>query len=191
MESQGNRVISRAMIPFIRAKNVSFSVTGMKPLTKVYPFFDKTLVTNYVTPQGGSTGGQLVTSAAGKIEGVFAIPNPNTRGNPQFRTGDRLFRLTSSATNQQTPEPETFAQSVYSATGILTTTEETFIATRNGRVEVRNINETANPAIRDEIVGWWDPLAQSFMPQADGGEFITKVDAFFSQKDDDFPFGEV
>jgi hypothetical protein len=145
------------------------------------------LVTNYVTPQGGSTGGQLVTSAAGKIEGVFAIPNPNTRGNPQFRTGDRLFRLTSSATNQQTPEPETFAQSVYSATGILTTTEETFIATRNGRVEVRNINETANPAIRDEIVGWWDPLAQSFMPQADGGEFITKVDAFFSQKDDDLP----
>ena len=187
MESQGNRVVSRAMIPFIRAKNVSFSVTGMKPLTKVYPFFDKTLVTAYVTPQGGSTGGQLTTSAAGKIEGVFAIPNPNTRGNPQFRTGDRLFRLTSSATNQQTPEPETFAQSVYSATGILTTTEETFIATRNGRVEVRNVNETANPAIRDEIVGWWDPLAQSFMPQADGGEFITKVDAFFSQKDADLP----
>ena len=31
-ESQGDRVISRALVPFIRAKNVSFSVTGMKPL---------------------------------------------------------------------------------------------------------------------------------------------------------------
>ena len=198
MESQGNRVISRAMIPFIRAKNVTFIVTGMKPLTKVYPFFDKTLVTNYVTPADtpgytGVKGDPLITSAAGKVAGVFSIPNPNTRGNPQFRTGDRLFRLTSSATNQQTPEPETFAQSVYSATGILTTTEETFIATRNGVVATRSVNETAGSGgrqpnnIQPRIVGWWDPLAQSFMPQADGGEFITKIDAFFQQKDDDLP----
>ena len=99
MESQGERVLSRALIPFIRARNVTFTVTGMKPLTKVYPFFDKTLVTNQVTPTGGSAGGNLVTSAAGKISGVFAIPDPNKRGNPKFRTGDRVFRLTSSATN--------------------------------------------------------------------------------------------
>ena len=52
--SQGDRVLSRALIPFIRARNVTFTVTGMKPLTKVYPFFDKTLVTNLVTPTSGS-----------------------------------------------------------------------------------------------------------------------------------------
>src|SRR6056300_1672971 len=187
VESQGNKVLSRALIPFIRARNVTFTVTGMKPLTKVYPFFDKTNVTRYVTPSGGSLGGDLITSAAGKIEGIFSIPDPNTRGNPQFRTGDRLFRLTSSSTNAETPQPETFAQAIYSATGILTTTQETFIATRNARVEVRNVQQTANPAIRDEIVGWWDPLAQSFMPQAEGGEFITKVDAYFQGKDEDLP----
>jgi hypothetical protein len=188
MESQGERVLSRALIPFIRARNVTFTVTGMKPLTKVYPFFDKTLVTNLVTPTGGSKGGNLVTSAAGKISGVFAIPNPNKRGNPKFRTGDRVFRLTSSATNSVSPEPETFAQATYSATGILTTTQETFIATRNARVVTRSVNETANSGIiRQQVVGWWDPLAQSFMPQAEGGEFITKVDAFFQQKDTDLP----
>src|SRR6056300_642101 len=187
VESQGNKVLSRALIPFIRERNVTFTVTGMKPFTKVYPFFDKTNVTRYVTPSGGSLGGDLITSAAGKIEGIFSIPDPNTRGNPQFRTGDRLFRLTSSSTNAETPQPETFAQAIYSATGILTTTQETFIATRNARVEVRNVQQTANPAIRDEIVGWWDPLAQSFMPQAEGGEFITKVDAYFQGKDEDLP----
>ena len=188
MESQGDRVLSRALIPFIRARNVTFTVTGMKPLTKVYPFFDKTLVTNQVTPTGGSTGGDLVTSAAGRISGVFAIPDPNVRGNPQFRTGDRVFRLTSSPTNTITPEPETFAQATYSATGILTTTQETFIATRNARVVTRSVQETANSGIiRQRVVGWWDPLAQSFMPQAEGGEFLTKVDAFFSQKDEDLP----
>ena len=187
-ESQGDRVISRALIPFIRARNVTFTVTGMKPLTKVYPFFDKTLVTAYVTPTGGSTGGDLITSAAGKISGVFAIPDPNTRGNPQFRTGERVFRLTSSSTNAVSPEPETFAQATYSATGILTTTQETFIATRNARVVTRSVEETANSGIvRQRVVGWWDPLAQSFMPQEEGGEFITKVDAYFSQKDEDLP----
>ena len=187
-ESQGDRVLSRALIPFIRARNVTFTVTGMKPLTKVYPFFDKTNVTAQVTPTGGSAGGDLITSAAGKISGVFAIPDPNVRGNPQFRTGDRVFRLTSSATNAISPEPETFAQATYSATGILTTTQETFIATRNARVVTRSVQETANSGIiRQRVVGWWDPLAQSFMPQEEGGEFITKVDAFFSQKDEDLP----
>ena len=61
-ESQGDRVISKAFVPFIRAKNVSFSSTGMKPLTRVYPFFDKQNVTAFVTPTGGSLGGNLVTS---------------------------------------------------------------------------------------------------------------------------------
>ena len=189
-ESQGDRVLNRALIPFIRSKNITFTVTGMKPLTRVYPFFDKTNVTAYVTPNGGSTGGALITSAAGKIEGTFLIPNPNQNGNPRFRTGDRVFRLTSSSSNETNPEPETFAQATYSATGILNTVQETIIATRNARVEVRNVSQSENVTrqdTRDAIVGWWDPLAQSFMPQAKGGEFITKVDTFFQGKDSDIP----
>ena len=45
----------------------------MKPLTRVYPFFDKQNVTQYVTPTGGSLGGNLVTTASGAVSGVFAI----------------------------------------------------------------------------------------------------------------------
>ena len=189
-ESQGDRVVSRALIPFIRARNVTFTVTGMKPLTRVYPFFDKTNVSSLVTPSGGSEGDNLVTSAAGKIEGVFRIPDPNQTANPRFRTGDRVFRLTSDSNNVIEPEPETFAQAIYSATGILSTVQETIIATRNARVEVRNVSQTENVTRqdrRDAVVGWWDPLAQSFMPQAEGGEYLTKVDVFFGQKDDDLP----
>ena len=132
--------------------------------------------------------GALVTSPAGTVEGIFTIPDPNVRGNPKFRTGDRLFRLTSSPSNKETPEPETFAQATYSATGILTTMQETFIHTRNARVETRSVQQTAqNAIVRDQVVGWWDPLAQSFMPQAEGGEVLTKVDVFFSQKDAELP----
>jgi hypothetical protein len=189
-ESQGDRIVSRALIPFCRAKNITFTVTGMKPLTRVYAFFDKTNVNSLVTPTGGAEGANLITTAAGKISGVFRIPDPNVQGNARFRTGDRVFRLTSSATNQIAPEPETFAQSIYSATGILSTVQETIIATRNARVEVRNVSQEENVTrsdTRNDVVGWWDPLAQSFMPQAQGGEYLTKVDIFFSQKDDNLP----
>jgi len=189
-ESQGDRVVSRALIPFIRARNITFTVTGMKPLTKVYPFFDKSNVAALVTPSGGSAGGNLITSAAGKIEGTFAIPDPNVQGNSRFRTGDRVFRLTSSTVNAIAPEPETFAQAIYSATGILSTIQETIIATRNARVEVRNVSQseaTSRTDTRTAVVGWWDPLAQSFMPQAEGGEYITKVDTFFQGKDATLP----
>ena len=189
-ESQGDRVVSRALIPFIRSRNVSFNVTGMKPLMRVYPFFDKQLVTQYVTPSGGSLGGNLITSAAGAIAGVFAIPNPNTRGNPRFRTGQRVFRLTTSSTNATDPEPESFAQATYSATGILTTLQETIIATRNAdvvRTSVTDNRTTTDTSTRDAVTGWWDPLAQSIMPQAEGGEYITKIDVFFSQKDENIP----
>ena len=189
-ESQGDRIVSRALVPFIRARNVAFSVTGMKPLMRVYPFFDKQNVTVYVTPTGGSLGGNLVTNASGGVSGVFAIPNPNTRGNPRFRTGERVFRLTTSSTNSTDPEPESFAQATYSATGILTTLQETIIATRNAdvvRTSVTDNRTTTETSTRDAVVGWWDPLAQSIMPQAEGGEYITKIDVFFSQKDENIP----
>jgi len=190
-ESQGDRVVSRALIPFIRARNITFTVTGLKPLTKVYPFFDKSNVAALVTPSGGSAGGNLVSSASGKVEGTFAIPNPNVQGNSRFRTGDRLFRLTSSTVNALSPEPETFAQAIYSATGILSTIQETIVATRNARVEVRNPSqqETTSRQISDRTaqVGWYDPLAQSFMPVASGGEYITKIDTFFQGKDSTLP----
>ena len=162
----------------------------MKPLTKVYPFFDKSNVAALVTPSGGSAGGNLVSSASGKVEGTFAIPNPNVQGNSRFRTGDRLFRLTSSTVNALSPEPETFAQAIYSATGILSTIQETIVATRNARVEVRNVSQTeatSRTDTRRTVVGWWDPLAQSFMPQAEGGEYITKIDTFFQGKDSTLP----
>ena len=190
-ESLGDRIIARALIPFCRSANISFSATGMKPLTRVYPFFDKQAITAYVTPTGGSLGGNLVTDAAGSVSGTFALPDPKVTGNPKFRTGERNFRLTSSPTNVQVPDPETFAQAIYAATGILNTVQESLIATRNARIEVRRVTERRNLArrgvTRDRIVGWWDPLAQSFMPQQEGGEFLTKVDIFFSQKDDNIP----
>ena len=51
---------------------------------------------------GGSIGGNLVTDANGAVTGTFAIPDPKVNANPRWRTGQRLFRLTSSSTNSLT-----------------------------------------------------------------------------------------
>jgi len=272
-EHIGDVVLSRAIIPFIRSKNVIFSVTGMKPRTRVYPFFDKQNISEYVFPLDvvasgtftsvvgsteitgsgtnfdgdfavgdqiklvgagfdgadlfsivkvitddtnmtiadpagavvtgvassivkkdvklSTTDNTMVTDAAGNVSGVFVIPDPTVSGNPRFRTGDRVFRLSSSSTNAIVPLPETFAQSTYSAVGVLNTVQDQTIRTRNGRVEVRQVSESVetsrNLGTREEIVGWYDPLAQSIMPQSRGGEYITKVDVYFSQKDATLP----
>ena len=40
------------------------------------------------------------------------------------------------------------------------------------------------PLDREEIIGWYDPLAQSFLVEDDTGIFLTKCDIFFATKDD-------
>ena len=208
-ESQGDKIRSTAMIPFMREKNVNFVADGLKPNTRIYPFFDKVNVTAHVTPtsasgitdhQNGTKGGNMFSDGGGHLEGLFQIPNPNVVGNPKFQTGDRLFRLTSSATNATVPEPETFAQVIFNSTGILRTVQEEIVATRNGRIEVTSVNDTRtlrNSTTRttvdirqedsnDDNSGAGagsDPLAQTFLSGKEGGEFVTKIDVFFQRKD--------
>ena len=77
----------------------------------------------------------LVTSASGKLEGTFAIPDYKiswSESNPRFKTGEVAFRLTSSSTNDRSQSPETFADAIYFAKGTLEVEQETIVATRNG-----------------------------------------------------------
>ena len=50
----------------------------------------------------------------------------------------------------------------------------------------RRLNEMM---IREHFtdIGWRDPLAQSFISESTTGEFITKIDVFFSTKDSTIP----
>ena len=100
--SLGNRVISVAFATFIRAKDITFTASAMKPLTRIFPFFDGIDISTYVTPTGSSAGAALTTNAAGAATGTFALPDPSDSDNPKWRTGTRAFRLTSSSTNSLT-----------------------------------------------------------------------------------------
>ena len=155
----------------------------------------------------------MFSDGGGSLTGLFQIPDPNVAGNPQFQTGERLFRLTSSNTNAVNPEPETFAQTIFSSTGILRNIQEEILATRNGRIEVTNVSDTRTVSnqnatnetnrefigtfrnedddeeneVGDDDEGWGDPLAQTILSSVTGGEFITKIDAYFQRKDPNIP----
>ena len=191
--SMGDRVVSVAFVPFIRSRDVAFKATRLKPNTRVFPFFDNVNIATYCTPDGGSVGGNLITDGAGAVEGVFTIPDPKVNTNPRWRTGERTFRLTSSSTNSQDAAAvATAANAEYIARGLLNTVRDTIVSTREFRgvqqtvTDSQTILQTSTRA-GTQIVGWVDPLSQTFMTDEPGGVFISSVDLFFSTKDANIP----
>ncbi len=148
-QSFGERVVDFAFIPFIRSRDVTFSGTRLKPNTKVFPFFDNVNVTSHVTPTSGVLGGNLITNSVGSVSGTFAIPNTATE---RFRTGDRIFRLTSSSTNSSTDnDVDTFADGRYTARGLQITTEETIQSTRVPIIRSRTVTEQEEVRTTDKL----------------------------------------
>ena len=209
-ESLGSKVISRGIVPFVRPRTIEFSGTCFAPNTRLYVFFDRVDVTVYCTPSSSlfttdttiAAGSPLITTGSGAIEGSFAIPD--YRGKelgtvPFFRTGEVEFRLTSSDTNARTGAGNTTlkaftaGQITYQAKGIIETTQETIIATREPilvttDVDQETIMTAAAASVNETVTNFLhDPLAQTFMVPDDGGSFITNVDFFFGAKDETLP----
>ena len=309
--SVGDRVVSRDLIPYMRARNVEFDGKRMKPLTRMYAFFDGMDVTQYCIPKlleitmssgafqvgervigrvqltglgeenestpsirfrvaqsnhregdydlptkiypqnpytsqllpqsysststilnvdtyslsneaqgtywgwvetgmvlvGESSGAQatisnvrLISDLGANIKGSYYIPNPNNINFPRFETGSKVFTLINDDENNQ-DIATTIAEEAYTAAGTLETVQENIVSVRNARVEMkqefqeRAVTRTTglqvvnSEVIRERrrenaVVGWYDPLAQSFLVDEDSGIFITECDIFFRSKDD-------
>ena len=189
--SIGERVVDVSVIPFIRSRNVVVSVTGMKPNTRVYAFFDGEAVSANCTPSGGSLGGSIFTDDGGSIAGLtFTIPNNDTL---RFRTGERQFLLVDN-TSANLIEASTYAEVVYQAQGLLQTRENVVVSTRVPRIQTfaqgsaTDFRTTTNTFNRVSTVGWVDPLAETFLVDAalyPDGVFLTDVELFFKTKDED------
>src|SRR5210317_1822805 len=186
--SIGDRIVNVAFVPFVRSRTLTFEATRMKPNTRVYAFFDNIDISSYITP---SSGANLETDNNGAVSGTFTIPDPTVDSNPRWRTGTRVFRLTSSQTDART-DVETSAEADYIARGILETVQNTIISTREPQLvresttENRSITRTSTRA-GERTIGWVDPLAQTFLIDDVGGVFVTSLDIFFASKDDNIP----
>ena len=140
--SFGDRVVNVAFAQFIRSRTVSFTATGMKPDTRIYPFFDGIAVSEYVTPTGSSLGAALTTDTNGSASGTFAIPDPTVDENPRWRTGTRTFRLTSSVINTLTGDLFTSAEVDYVAKGLMNTVQGTVVSTREANISREALSQT-------------------------------------------------
>ena len=188
-QSLGNRVISVAFVPFVRSRDITFEGYGLRPNTRVYPYFDNINVTSYVTPDGGSLGGNLNTNTNGYVKGVFSIPDPNVSSNPRWRTGKRIFRLTSSSTNSSDRTAvATSAEADYDAKGLLETVQEAIVSTREAQTVRQTTTEQRSISRQTSTtIGRRDPLAQSFMIDDEDGVFVTSVNAYFATKSSTIP----
>lgn len=136
---------------------------------------------------------RLITDPSGRFKGAFFIPRPNISTNPKWATGRRVFKLTTSSTDSPgTPGASTdsSAQVTYEATGILETSQETILSVRNADVVTVPLSEqktTSRNRQESVQIGYWDPLAQSFIVQEKGGCYLSKVDIFFNSKDPTIP----
>lgn len=178
-------LVGLTSLSFIREQVLSFNVTGTKPSTRLYAFFDGVDVSKYVTPSGGSLGGAIVTNASGAVSGTFAIPGGT------FNTGTRIFLLQDTVNLDYTVIPGAIvgsASASFTATGYLQTWQATLTSIN---VITNLIREPAPiaPVWLDGPGGdSGDPLAQTFFTYGVvGGCFITKLDLYFGTKDPDIP----
>ena len=191
LTSNGFKSIAKTVIPYARQRVITFTVTSLKPFTKLFIYFDKTLVNNYVTPASsgaiGTTflnfsdvttpiaGSNLISDGVGNCNGTFTIPDPKQGGNPKFPTGDLSFVITADPNNKQVGDGaneivarETYAEAMYSANGMLDTQQETIISTRNAIVKTTALTENSGILLgavipTPEPVNDMDPLAQTFI----------------------------
>ena len=189
--SIGDRIVDVSIVPFIRSRNITVNVTGMKPSTRVYAYFDGEAVSTSCTPNGGTLGGSIFTNGSGSVTDlVFNIPNSDAQ---RFRTGERQFLLTDN-TSGDLISASTYAEVIYQAQGLLQTKENVVVASRVPRVQqfaqgsATEFRTTTNTFNRNTVIGWNDPLAQTFL--IDGalypdGIFVSDVDCFFKTKDTD------
>ena len=107
-----DKVVSTAVIPYIRSRNVLVQVKGLKPNTTFYPYFDSTSVSPYCTPASYVTYsltsgtdfdiskncGNDATDPARIIDNISGAYTADANGNMCLNTGDRIKGGSSNAT---------------------------------------------------------------------------------------------
>ena len=134
---------------------------------------------------------RLFSDRSGNLKAVFFIPSPDIDVNPRWGTGTRTVRLTTSDIDSRIAGAvASSAETTYTATGVLQTVQENILAVRNAEVVRDTVtDERTIMGTREEVrqIGWYDPLAQSFIIDKTGGCFVTSFEAFFFTKDERIP----
>lgn len=131
--------------------------------------------------------GRLRTTNAGAIAGVYTIPTST------FRVGEKRFRLIDNNVND-VGNSSTNGDVTFFSQGTIQSVEDTIISATVPSIQRGAVRDervvTAVTSVQDRVIGWNDPLAQSFLidpitfPQ---GLFVDRLRFCFKSKDDSVP----
>jgi len=164
------------------------TITSYNPATKV-AMISGTWTTTPIANDSFYSIGRLKTTAAGDVAGVFVIPAST------FRIGEKRLRLIDSAINDVVSST-TNGDASFFAQGAVQTVEATILSVtqptiqRTAVAQEQPISRVTGQARTDQVVGWYDPLAQTFLvdpityPQ---GLYMSRLRACFKTKDDTVP----
>lgn len=187
----GDRVTDVSINPYMRKTEIQFFATKMKPNTKIWAFFDKKPVSQYVRPLKGIIGDQLITDTSGQVSGIFEVPEG------MFFTGDREFYLTSDEKLTGDADVETTAaKALFFSGGLNLTKQRTTLNVLTPVIKTESTSQTKT--IQEHVVdvdelnyvpcpvcswcaGCADPIAQSFKLKDD--RFLTGLDVYFKDID--------
>ena len=204
----GETSVATSLQQFAKSRAVKFTVRRMKPNTTIYPFMEGRDISRWTNPDLRFTGqpanslstfgSSIVTDASGNASGIIIIPNgyAPTQGSTwnhylyntsydtsseqlQFTTGEKTIRFTSSSTDSNKDNVETYTEVKYYPTGILPSNPSSIVSTlpaylksNEGKQIVSNQNEKRP-----------NPLAQTFkVENLEGGCFVTGLTLFFNKK---------
>lgn len=204
----GSFVKDVKMSPYMRAREVAFVATGLKPNTKMYFFFDDENVSEYCAPgelSGVSSveegqehrivtrtadfGEDILSDDNGNVIGMFRIPASS------FRTGERLFQITDvSDLDTGFDAALTSAKAVYTASSLALTTQNITLTTATPTItpvttteQIVDVSTRTTTSSRTRTrVARRDPIAQSFLIDVDPsvtGTYIPKIGVYFKKKD--------
>jgi len=196
-QSLGSAVQSVAVREYMRSRLLKFTAVGMRPNTRVYPYFDDETVSDYCTPANSSfansapEGSSIVTNSSGSAYGMFRIPADD---NLRFRVGTKRFELKDVAdVITQSDLISTSAHGDYTSIGLDVVEQGSTIKMVTPQFTTRAVTE--RQTLTTSTFRAWpssdndDPLSQTFTAIANesDGAFITKIDLFFGKKSETFP----
>lgn len=182
-QSLGNRIVQILASEFMRARTIAVTGKGFLPNARLYPFFDDRAVSNYCYLSNPTNKGEaLIADGQGNVNFKFDLPGGI------FKTGERIFALTTNANNAKNPQPASDGSARYVATGWIDQKQETELTIRQFEVHREAVAEkdslvNKKTKLEESWITIEDPIAQSFVIEEKGGCFITAVDVFFYSKD--------
>ena len=180
--------------PFMNAREIKIYMSGLRPNTQHYFFFDEVDVNEFVAPgdsvdsaatvhRNGNFGAAVTTDTNGVLTAIFALPAE------RFFVGDRKLEIVDvDAYGTIESASTSYGSVIYRAYNFSIEKSSLTVSTRtptnfiNVTTSERNVSRRAAP-----LRGFFDPIAQTFfvkqgMGQGSNTVFVSKIDLYFKRK---------